>query len=838
MYQRGQTAEALIQLAQPRRRRSPRATRRRRSARRPKPRRQQETLAADSGRRTEGDRGQTRWIPAERNQYFNNVSLADHEWAANNIGHADQLLAASPAVLRNWEWNYLTRLTHMETTALAVPGGSVIALAVSPDGVHATTISSDLSASLWDLRTHRQIRSVKLDGVPGLEFGSSALSVDGSTFMTSIQRLTNGTLLEESAVWDTTTGRALWKTQPSATIQTFTNYTAAALNPDGTRLITASTELAVPASVEGLTPAQVQAAAAQAVAKSNSRLRIRNARTGAELPSPGVLPGRISLLAVSPDGSMLVAGSRAATPGSPPATDSVVVDVATGKTIATLNHSVAASAVFSPDGRFIAASVPAGIRLWSSSGGDERWSWAATGAGTPVFSPGGRLLVAALADRSIRVLDAAAGQEMTRFTGNTTTASSVAFAGTETDLISADSGTLRLFAIPPPPLSRVGEGTAETALSAGVTPDGRLLMVGRQDGGMKSWDLETGRLLFSSPAATPVAMNPLAMMTQASPLNSRLVFSGDGQRTARVTTAMVDAGSGRAEVRTALLFRDTRTGQEVSHSRTSGAARELAAPEFAKALQSGVALAMPFALGLDATGSRAALATMRMAMNAPGPSTGGAKIIGSEITLWGSPADRPAVTINLPSTMVVSLELSPDGRRLAVLAGAYTEQGPVAAEYRVYDAVTGRFLQSFRGAKEAAPIVFSRDGRLLAAETARHTVTIWDLDQGGRALALPEHSSAVTRLAFSPDGTRLASLSGQGITLFDVRSGNQLLVLRESNGPFSVREFIAPGRLAGGGTTIRFSADGNQIIQTIVSSDPRGIKVQTKMWDGSPVAKR
>ena len=45
---------------------------------------------------------------AERNLYFNNVDLADREWTANNIGHVDQLLAASPTGMRNWEWRYLS----------------------------------------------------------------------------------------------------------------------------------------------------------------------------------------------------------------------------------------------------------------------------------------------------------------------------------------------------------------------------------------------------------------------------------------------------------------------------------------------------------------------------------------------------------------------------------------------------------------------------------------------------------------------------------------------------------------------------------------------------------
>jgi hypothetical protein len=57
------------------------------------------------------------------------------------------------------------------------------------------------------------------------------------------------------------------------------------------------------------------------------------------------------------------------------------------QTIATLNHSVGEDCL-QPDGGLIAASVPTGIRVWSSSGGDERWSWAAK-RGPPVFSQAG-----------------------------------------------------------------------------------------------------------------------------------------------------------------------------------------------------------------------------------------------------------------------------------------------------------------------------------------------------------------------------------------------------------------------------------------------------------------
>src|SRR6185436_10901809 len=90
---------------------------------------------------------------AERSLYFQNIDLADREWTANNIGHVDQLLSASPAALKNWEWHYLNRLAHAEAASFAATDRSVLAFAVSPDGSQATTINSDLTAAVWDLHT-------------------------------------------------------------------------------------------------------------------------------------------------------------------------------------------------------------------------------------------------------------------------------------------------------------------------------------------------------------------------------------------------------------------------------------------------------------------------------------------------------------------------------------------------------------------------------------------------------------------------------------------------------------------------------------------------------------
>jgi WD40 repeat protein/serine/threonine protein kinase len=58
-----------------------------------------------------------------------------------------------------------------------------------------------------------------------------------------------------------------------------------------------------------------------------------------------------------------------------------------------------------------------------------------------------------------------------------------------------------------------------------------------------------------------------------------------------------------------------------------------------------------------------------------------------------------------------------------------------------------------------ADLVFSLDGRWLAAPGGEKDIKVWDAATGQELAALPGHDKRVLRLAFSPDGRRLASTS-------------------------------------------------------------------------------
>src|SRR5262249_59415727 len=70
---------------------------------------------------------------------------------------------------------------------------------------------------------------------------------------------------------------------------------------------------------------------------------------------------------------------------------------------------------------------------------------------------------------------------------------------------------------------------------------------------------------------------------------------------------------------------------------------------------------------------------------------------------------------------------------------------------------------------------FSPDGTRLATASGDQTVRLWDARTGQELLVLKGHTGTVCSVCFSPDGTRLATASAdQTARLWDARTGQEL----------------------------------------------------------------
>jgi WD40 repeat protein/nucleoside phosphorylase len=97
-------------------------------------------------------------------------------------------------------------------------------------------------------------------------------------------------------------------------------------------------------------------------------------------------------------------------------------------------------------------------------------------------------------------------------------------------------------------------------------------------------------------------------------------------------------------------------------------------------------------------------------------------------------------------------------------------------------------------------VAFSPDGQRIASASHDNTLRLWDAASGEPLLTLQGHQSAVVAVAFSPDGHRIASTSNDNtLRLWDTASGEALLTLQGHQDSVSV---------------VAFSPDGHRIAST------------------------
>jgi WD40 repeat protein len=144
-----------------------------------------------------------------------------------------------------------------------------------------------------------------------------------------------------------------------------------------------------------------------------------------------------------------------------------------------------------------------------------------------------------------------------------------------------------------------------------------------------------------------------------------------------------------------------------------------------------------------------------------------------DIFVWS--ADDAGFVARMPEQQVTALAFSPDGRRLAT--------GSLDGGLKMWEARTGRQLDSLTGnLGQVLDLAFSPDGASLATTSSDGTVRLWDVGTGRQTLTLAggvagevgaeskfcfrtlkvAYLGVGGKLAFSPDGTRLAYTAADG----------------------------------------------------------------------------
>jgi WD40 repeat protein/DNA-binding SARP family transcriptional activator len=131
-----------------------------------------------------------------------------------------------------------------------------------------------------------------------------------------------------------------------------------------------------------------------------------------------------------------------------------------------------------------------------------------------------------------------------------------------------------------------------------------------------------------------------------------------------------------------------------------------------------------------------------------------------EVVVWDWRKGDAVPYIDTPADFAVA---SPTGHLVATTTRQATVTGS-SETVDVWDPTTGQRVATLAGnTGSVLDLAFSADGSRLATSSQDGTVRVWDPSTGEQLLLLRGHYASAYSVAFSPDGSRLASVGSEGV---------------------------------------------------------------------------
>jgi len=388
-----------------------------------------------------------------------------------------------------------------------------------------------------------------------------------------------------------------------------------------------------------------------------------------------------------------------------------------------------------------------------------------------VFSPDGKYIASGSSDKTIKVWDVESGNELKTLKGHRDYVNTVVFNPNGNRLISgSDDGTIKIWN-----LQTGAEIMSFLAHKYGVysldlSRDGRRIVSGGEDQTVRVWDSATGTELMAGKVHNCV-IDTVAF----SPDNIHVVSGGPDQiiRVWNINTGeeVMSLRGHKEDVYSVAYSPD---GRQIASGSRDGTIKiwdaiinreitTLHAPQDNSACS----------LAISKDGSRIFVG------------------FGGEIKVYENATATEIMTLTGHGHQVVSMDLSPDGKRLV--------SGSVDETIKIWDVTTGVKLMTLRGHESpVGSISLSPDGKRIVS--GGHKIIVWDASTGAELMNLNHPGPYGTVTKFSPDGKRIVSGgSDKNVKIWDAQTGLELITLHGHKGSIYCVAYSLDGtRIASG----------------------------------------